>query len=133
MTDRRKTKAQLVEELDLMRQRMAELEAREARPVPPPVQVDTIDARQLLASLRAFRKGDFSVRLSPDQIGLVGEIAEAFNDTVELAAGLNAELARIGTVVGKEGRISEWAKLMGAIGGWGECADSVNALINDMV
>ena len=42
-------------------------------------QADKIDERQLLKSLRAFRKGDFSVRLPTDQTGIAGEIAEAFN------------------------------------------------------
>ena len=36
------------------------------------------------AALRAVRKGDFSVRLPRNRIGLAGELAEAFNDVVEL-------------------------------------------------
>ena len=42
------------------------------------------DQRQLLAALRAVRKGDFSVRLPLDLEGIAGEIGEAFNDVVEL-------------------------------------------------
>jgi hypothetical protein len=38
-----------------------------------------LDPKLLLKVLRAFRKGDFSVRLPSDMIGIDGEIAEAFN------------------------------------------------------
>ena len=44
---------------------------------------DTLNERQLLAALRAVRKGDFSVRLPSDRTGIAGEIAEAFNDIVD--------------------------------------------------
>ncbi len=99
----------------------------------PPDSPDTIDPRRLLKSLRAFRGGDFSTRLSTDQTGIAGEIAEAFNDAMAFAGGLNKELARIGTVVGKEGRTTQRAMLRYADGAWAECVDSVNTLIEDMV
>src|SRR4051794_37605740 len=59
----------------------------------------------LLKSLRAFRKGDFSVRLPLDLTGIDGEIAEAFNAIVELNQGLARELDRVARTVGKDGRI----------------------------
>ena len=49
----------------------------------------------LLSALRAVRRGDFSVRLPNGQTGISGEIAEAFNDVVELNEGLTGELRRI--------------------------------------
>jgi hypothetical protein len=42
-----------------------------------------VDARQLLSALDAFKKGDFSVRLSANG-GVAGKVAEAFNEVVEL-------------------------------------------------
>ena len=99
----------------------------------PTKQVDKTDERLLLKSLRAFRKGDFSVRMPTDQTGIAGEIAEAFNDTVELAGGFTGELARIGKVVGKEGKISQRAKFRDVHGSWADCVDFVNILIDDMV
>jgi len=45
---------------------------------------ETLDRGALLKALRAFRNGDFSVRLPLDLVGVDGEIAEAFNDAVEM-------------------------------------------------
>ena len=56
-----------------------------------------------------------SVRLPVDQTGVNAAIAEAFNDIVELLENSTREFDRIGTVVGKEGRINQRASL-GAAG-----------------
>src|SRR5439155_731091 len=62
-----------------------------------------------------------------------GEIAEAFNDIVELNQGLARELDRVARTVGKDGRIGERGKLPSATGGWHDCVDSVNTMIGDLV
>jgi HAMP domain-containing protein/signal transduction histidine kinase/CheY-like chemotaxis protein len=88
---------------------------------------------QLLAALRAFRRGDFSVRLPRDLTGVEGEIAEAFNDVVELNDRMTREFDRLGEVVGKQGKINHRARLPAATGSWAEGVDAVNTLIADMV
>jgi signal transduction histidine kinase/CheY-like chemotaxis protein/HAMP domain-containing protein len=93
----------------------------------------TFDPRQLLAALRAVKKGDFSIRLPTDQTGVAAAVAEAFNDVTELLEGFTNELERIATVVGKEGRINQRASLPGATGGWAVRIASVNVLIADLV
>ncbi|WP_431855095.1 HAMP domain-containing protein, partial [Azospirillum sp.] len=92
-----------------------------------------LTARDLLAALRRFKKGDFSVRLPLHLTGIDGEIAEAFNDVVELNEQMTEEFGRLSSVVGKEGKISQRAKLGGATGKWEKCVDSVNTLIGDLV
>ncbi|MDP4003281.1 HAMP domain-containing protein [Methylobacterium sp. NEAU K] len=92
-----------------------------------------IEPKILLKCLRAFRKGDFTVRLPLDLTGIEGEIAQAFNDIVELNQGLARELDRVARTVGKDGRIGERGKLPAATGGWVECVDSVNSMIGDLV
>jgi HAMP domain-containing protein/signal transduction histidine kinase/CheY-like chemotaxis protein len=93
-----------------------------------------LDARRLLSALRAFRRGNFAVRLPENQAGISGEIAEAFNEVVELNAEMTREFERLSRVVGKEGKIQQRGKLAGgASGGWESCIASVNALIEDMV
>ena len=96
----------------------------------PPV--DTLNERQLLAALRAVRKGDFGVRLPLDQTGIAGEIAEAFNDIVELNERTAAELRRISGVAGRDGRIGQRASVSAAVGGWAGYIECVNGLIGDL-
>src|SRR5262249_23590809 len=91
------------------------------------------ESRQLLAALRSVKKGDFSVRLPTDQTGVGAAIAEAFNDIVDLLENSTREAARIGTVVGKEGRITQRATLGAATGSWAAWVDSINTLIGDLV
>src|SRR3954470_11020383 len=92
-----------------------------------------LDNHQLLAALRAFRRGDFSVRLPRDLVGLDGELAEAFNDVVELNDRISKEFERLGDIVGKQGKINHRARLPGAAGSWAASVEAVNTLIADMV
>ena len=92
-----------------------------------------LDRRQILSALRAFRRGDFSVRLPEDFVGLDAEIANAFNEIVDLNGQLTSEFERLGRVVGKEGRISERGHVRNATGNWEASVRSVNELIEDMV
>ena len=94
---------------------------------------ETLDRGALLKALRAFRNGDFSVRLPLDLVGVDGEIAEAFNDAVEMSDSIAEEFARIRDVVGKEGQIGQRVKLLAAKGSWSGCVESVNTLIGDLV
>jgi signal transduction histidine kinase/HAMP domain-containing protein/DNA-binding response OmpR family regulator len=92
-----------------------------------------VDTGQLLAALRAFRRGDFSVRMPRGLTGVSGELAEAFNDVVELNDRMTREFERLGDTVGRQGKISHRAKLPGAQGSWSFAVDAVNTLITDMI
>ncbi|WP_172125735.1 MULTISPECIES: HAMP domain-containing protein [unclassified Devosia] len=92
-----------------------------------------LDRRHILNALRAFRRGDFSVRLDGDFDGIDFEIAQSFNEIVELNEALTDEFARLGRVVGKDGRIGERAHVRNASGSWEASVRSVNELIEDMV
>jgi signal transduction histidine kinase/DNA-binding response OmpR family regulator/HAMP domain-containing protein len=92
-----------------------------------------LDRRELLKALRALKRGDFSVRLPADLVGMDGEIAQAFNDVVEASDSLTEEFARIRDAVGREGRIAQRVRAPAATGRWAESAESVNALISDLV
>ncbi len=52
--------------------------------------------KELLAALSAARDGDFSVRLPTQARGVMGQIAEAYNDVVEINARQAGEIARVG-------------------------------------
>ncbi len=68
-----------------------------------------------------------------DQTGLAGKIADELNDIIELNQRMAAELDRIGTVVGKEGKIAQRATIGNVEGSWAASVNSVNTLITDLV
>jgi len=94
---------------------------------------EVLRAGELLAVLRALKKGDFTARLPLDRSGIAGDIAEAFNNCAEINQRLVLELQRVSAVVGKDGRLNQRASLGEAGGDWRSCADAVNELIDDLV
>ncbi|HET7200344.1 MAG TPA: HAMP domain-containing protein, partial [Burkholderiales bacterium] len=91
-----------------------------------------LDRGELLKALRAFRRGDFSVRMPLNLSGVDGEIAQAFNDLVELEEAKAAEIARVADQAGKEGQIRVRVSLPGATGAWADQVDAINLLVSDM-
>jgi len=75
-----------------------------------------LDRGELLKALRQFKRGDFSARMPLNLTGIDGEIAQAFNDVVELEEAMAAEIARVAELVGKEGQFTQRMKLSGATG-----------------
>ena len=59
---------------------------------------------ELLRALQAMQAGDFSVRLPGSQTGILGKIADTFNDIVSTNQRMAQQLERVGEVVGKEGK-----------------------------
>ncbi|WP_436251467.1 HAMP domain-containing protein [Mesorhizobium amorphae] len=92
-----------------------------------------MDRRQILNSLKAFRRGDFSVRIDNVYEGLDSDIADTFNQIVELNDQVTREFERLSRVVGKDGRIGERGHVRNATGSWESSVRSVNDLIEDMV
>ncbi len=96
-------------------------------------ETDQLDLSQLLKTITAVKKGNFSVRLPIDRTGIAGKVADTLNDIIELNERMAAELERISTVVGKEGKITQRASLGNAGGSWNGCLEWVNTLITDLV
>jgi HAMP domain-containing protein len=84
-------------------------------------------------ALRAAAAGDFSVRLPARRKDAIGGLEAAYNELAARNAALEAELVRVGQIIGREGRMTERARLRGAEGAWGRTVDSVNGLIDDLV
>src|SRR5437867_1030664 len=91
-----------------------------------------LDTRQLLKTLVALKKGDFSVRLPVAWTGVAGKIADTLNEVIELNARLANELGRVSVIVGKEGKINHRLSLGGVGGSWATLVDSVNTLTDDL-
>ena len=88
---------------------------------------------ELLHALQAMRVGDFSVRMAGDRVGLIGKVADTFNDIVATNQRMAQQLERVGQVVGREGRTRQRVRLGLSDGAWGEMESSVNSLIDDLL
>jgi PAS domain S-box-containing protein len=87
----------------------------------------------MLASMLAFRDGNFSVRLPSDWDGIDGQIAAAFNEAISYEDRLSHEMERLGRTVGREGRLKQRMSIPGAIAGWAAKVDCFNTLMDDLV
>src|SRR5437588_643723 len=88
---------------------------------------------ELLHALQGMRVGDFSVRMAGDRIGLIGKVADTFNDIVATNQRMAQQLERVGQVAGREGRTRQRVRLGLSDGAWGEMESSVNSLIDDLL
>src|SRR5437667_6619313 len=87
----------------------------------------------LLHALHAVRRGDFSVRLTANQEGISGRIADAFNDVVAAHEGMAQQLGFAGQHVGREGKTRHQVKLALSGGTWAEMESTINTLIADLL
>jgi HAMP domain-containing protein/CheY-like chemotaxis protein/signal transduction histidine kinase len=94
---------------------------------------EDFDRYALLGALQAMRRGDFSVRLPGDQVGLAGKIADTFNEIVASNERMAQQLELVGQVVGRDGKIRRRVKFALSDGAWGEMEGSVNTLIDDLL
>src|SRR5204863_3196828 len=93
----------------------------------------TSELHELLQALQAVRVGDFSVRMAGHQTGLVGKIADTFNEIVAANQRMAQQLERVGQVVGREGKTRQRVKFDLTSGSWAEMEGSVNTLIDDLL
>src|SRR5262245_4472481 len=62
------------------------------------------ELHDLLNALQAMRVGDFSVRMPGNEVGILGKIADTFNEIVAANQSMAQQLERVGHVVGSEGK-----------------------------
>src|SRR6516165_9431046 len=104
------------------------LSKRKANGAPSP---DSL--QDLLHALQAMRSGDFSVRMTGDQIGIEGKIADTFNEIIAANERMAQQLERVGQVVGREGKTRQRVRFGLASGSWADMENSVNTLIDDLL
>jgi signal transduction histidine kinase/HAMP domain-containing protein/CheY-like chemotaxis protein len=95
--------------------------------------VDDPGLARLEGAMQAAAAGDFTVRLPARRKDDIGRLEAAYNQMAARNAALEAELVRVAEIIGREGRMTERARLHGAGGGWSTAVDSVNGLIDDLV
>jgi HAMP domain-containing protein/signal transduction histidine kinase/CheY-like chemotaxis protein len=94
---------------------------------------DELDVKVLLATLRALKKGDLSVRMPSDWTGLAGKVADTLNDIIDTNEQVVAELTTVSRVVGRDGHLDRRATVPSVAGEWATIVKSVNTLIDDLV
>jgi len=92
----------------------------------------SLEHRQILAALRAFKRGDFTAKMRDDLTGIDGQIAETFNEIVELVKTIRDEASDISSSVGKQGQAAKRMRRFSLSGGWAEYVQSVNEVISDL-
>ena len=65
--------------------------------------------------------------------GVAGKVADRLNEIIGANQALGTELERVSRVVGKEGKLSQRVSFKGTDQVWGDCIESVNSLIEDLV
>jgi HAMP domain-containing protein/signal transduction histidine kinase/CheY-like chemotaxis protein len=88
---------------------------------------------RLAEALKAAAEGDFDLRLPARRKDQIGSLEAAFNDVAARNAALEAEIIRIAQIIGREGRMTERARLDTVGGGWKTSIESLNGLIDDLV
>jgi CheY-like chemotaxis protein/signal transduction histidine kinase len=91
------------------------------------------ELNELLRVLQAMRLGDFSVRMAGGQAGLIGKIADTFNEIIAANERMRHQLDRVGRLVGREGITRQRVKFEIASGGWDAMEYSINTLIEDLL
>ena len=94
---------------------------------------EALQLQELLHALQAMRVGDFSVRMAGHQVGVMGKVADTFNEIVAANQRMAKQLERVGQVVGREGKTRQRVRFGLSEGAWGEMESSVNSLIDDLL
>ncbi len=92
-----------------------------------------LDSELLLGVLSQVKAGDFTARMPIHLTGVAGKVADSLNDIIGANQALGTELERVSRVVGKEGKLSQRVSFKGSNEVWGDCIESVNSLIEDLV
>ncbi|HET9812122.1 MAG TPA: HAMP domain-containing protein, partial [Sphingomicrobium sp.] len=93
---------------------------------------DNLTQRQILAGLRALKRGEFDFRLPDDYAGIDGEIAATFNELISEIDDRCEDLGRLRVTVGKEGHTRQRWQPSAALGGWSSFVTHINTMLDDI-
>ncbi len=116
----------------LARNRLPNRDPSRKASTPRPSSSAEARSKRILASMIAFRDGNFSVRLPSEWEGVDGQIAAAFNQAVSYEDRIWREASRLSRAIGREGRLKERMAVPGATGGWATKVDYFNTILDDL-
>src|SRR5690349_18291927 len=79
------------------------------------------------------KKGNFSVRMPQDEVGLAGKVYDTLNEIIALNEKMMLEFSRAGNTIGKKGKLSQRIEVPSTRGSWRDGVNSLNELISDLV
>jgi signal transduction histidine kinase/HAMP domain-containing protein len=94
------------------------------------VELPVVELTAGLAALRAARDGELRARWAAAPGSVLAEAAAVFNELVERQQYLCAELDRVTTAVGRDGRLGVRIAPSSGLGTWSATADGVNAMLD---
>ncbi|MFC9399311.1 HAMP domain-containing protein [Streptomyces sp. NPDC057027] len=101
-------------------------------PAAPQTEPGEDGLRRLLAGLTAVRDGDLSVRLPDTGGGILGEIADVYNDMVGRLSLVTSEVTRVAGEVGGQGLLGGRIREPPAPGVWRELTSGVNTMADNL-
>ncbi|MGW5781022.1 HAMP domain-containing protein [Streptomyces sp. NPDC003863] len=101
-------------------------------PAAPQTEPGEDGLRRLLAGLTAVRDGDLSVRLPDTGGGILGEIADVYNDMVGQLSLVTSEVTRVAGEVGGQGLLGGRIREPRAPGVWRELTSGVNTMADNL-
>jgi signal transduction histidine kinase/HAMP domain-containing protein/CheY-like chemotaxis protein len=87
---------------------------------------------RLLTAMRAVHDGDFRRRVVVAGDDELAEICTLFNEVAARNQAFSAELARVGTAVGRDGRLGERIAPLDGEGDWRAAVEAANKLIDGL-
>lgn len=76
------------------------------------------DLKVLLATLIAFRRGNFSTRMPNDWTGVHGKIADTLNEIIDMTERTTGDFERVSEMVGKAGKVNDRLSVAILYGSW---------------
>ncbi len=95
--------------------------------------ISRTELKSLVSTLKAIRRGDFTVRFPVAEEGPLAEAGDILNEIIEINQNFSFQLMRVSETVAKEGKMPERGTLGPARGAWTAGIESVSAVINDLV
>src|SRR5688572_7650497 len=98
-----------------------------------PADEGALDKKLLLKVLSEIKNGNFMVRMPIDRDGIDGKICDTLNEIIDLNSQMMLEFTKAGTIIGKQGKLTQRLEVPNARGSWQTGVVSLNDLISDLV